>query len=231
MSDEKFTVVGGSIGDFLQVQNYILQLVAEKKLTASAFVLYSFYKSVAGFDNIYFGYDYISANCGLSKGNITKSNKLLIKENLIELKFRSEHMPKEVLICNEVALPRRVLKPTYKVEKKELDKEKIDHSKHIIYSKEGEQLDISLDHEKLLKVFTDFWKNRYRTEFYSKNDLETILQIKDPENAIKYVPILWSLDDIDKWVRDSDHSVTIFVKEYLAGKLQAHYPNTRYSYT
>lgn len=227
---EKFTVVAGPNGDFFKVQNYVLQLVAEKEITASALILYAFYKSVAGFDILKFGYEYISANTGLSKGNISKCNNLLIKNSLIELRFISEYMPREIIICNEYALPRRVLKKTFNVDKRVIKDGKKDLSKHIIFSKEGKELDISEDHEKLLKTFIDHWKHKYRTEFYSKNDLESILQIKDPKNAIKYIPILWSLDDIDTWVKNSDHTITIFVKEYLAGKLQAHFPNTRYSY-
>ena len=76
--------VRNSDGDFLQVQNFVLQLVAEKKLTHTAFVLYSFYRSIAGFDEIKMGYRYIEENCGVSKASISKCNRMLVGEGLIK---------------------------------------------------------------------------------------------------------------------------------------------------
>jgi hypothetical protein len=65
---------------------------------------------------------------------------------------------------------------------------------------------------------------------YPKVDFEKVLEIANITEAMKYIPVLWSLGEIDSWVRDSDHSISIFVKEYKDGKLQAHYPNTKHYY-
>ena len=102
--------VRNSDGDFLQVQNFVLQLVAEKRITHTAFVLYSFYRSVAGFDEIRMGYRYIEENCGVSKASISKCNRMLAEEGLIKITNQGPNSPFMIDIVPGYTLPRRKLR-------------------------------------------------------------------------------------------------------------------------
>ena len=55
-----------------------------------------------------------------------------------------------------------------------------------------------------------------------------VSEIDDFDQAIKMIPVLWCIED--DWVKNSDHSISVFVKEYKSGKLHSTYPNTRYYY-
>lgn len=234
--------------DFLQVQNYVLQLVAEGKITASAYVLYSFYKSLAGFKEIRCGYEYISLNTGLAKGNISKCNKLLIENELIQLYQKSRNHPFQILIRKGSDLPKRQLKsPEY------------DNDKHVEYSgcsprehqsspdehqsSRGEPIYIdniyntttgkekfTPEEEEFLLEFIKTWKYNTNSKRYPKKDFKKIKQIKNLKEARKLIPVLWIMDDFDNWVKTSDHSITIFMKEYNSGRLQSIYPNTKHYY-
>lgn len=67
-----------------------------------------------------------------------------------------------------------------------------------------------------------------KTDKYRKGDLNLVKEIDNIPLAKKLIPILWCIDD--KWVQKSDKSMTIFIKEYVNGKLQSTYPNTKYYY-
>ena len=82
---------------------------------------------------------------------------------------------------------------------------------------------------KFIDDFVTVWQKNCKSKYYTKKDFELVKQIKDIEDAKKYIPILWCLDDVDKWVRDSDHTLSVFVKEYKSKRLQAMYPKTVYA--
>ena len=102
--------VKNSDGDFAQIQNYVIQLAAEGKIHNSAFLLYAFYRSVAGFSKINFSYEYISLNTGISKGAITSGNKELVKNGLIIVKNNGKNKCHTINIITGSSLPRRQLK-------------------------------------------------------------------------------------------------------------------------
>ena len=97
MSKKGFKIIN-SDGDFHQIQNYVLQLRAEKRITSDAYVLYGFYRSVSGWDDIGCGYKYISKNTGLSVGSISKSNQILRKAGLIKVVNRGKNNPYEIVV-------------------------------------------------------------------------------------------------------------------------------------
>lgn len=261
--------IRNSDGDFFQAQNYVLQLLAEKKLSQSAFVLYTFYRSLAGFDEIRCGYNFISLNSGLSKGSITNGNKILQKEGLIVVHHQGPNKPFIIEITPGSNLPRRQLKKidyTTNVEEESAEHEesssadertvqKMNAEK--VQSSESERIktsnkyssykdnttaaraELNKNHKKkkpkyptehyelLATKFMDYWSHYYNAPGYAKTDYAKLLEIEEPLDAIKYIPVLWSLDEVDDWIRSSDHSISIFVKEYKSGRLQSYYPQTR----
>src|SRR6056297_3008733 len=106
---EDFTIERGHGYDFHIIQNYVLQLLAQKFINNSAFVLYAFYQSLNGFDNIRCSYEYIHLNTGLSKGSITKANQLLEKAGLIKIKNNGMKATNQIFIKDGNELPRRTL--------------------------------------------------------------------------------------------------------------------------
>lgn len=268
--------------DFALVQNYVIQLVAESKLTPSAFVLYTFYQSLNGFSTIKVGYRYIKENTGISTGNVSKCNDLLEKCGLIKKIDNGYKRAFTIELTPNHLIPRRVLK-TIQEDSDEAD----DSSSHIpavhsvnCSSDESEnqkmnteskncspdehiqilqqdsnytnttittapakiktkKLDTKLSvskepitfnesEAKFIDNFVEAWKIHSKSKYYTKNDFGMVKKLIDIEDASKYIEILWCLDDIDDWVRKSDHSLSIFVKEYKSGRLQALYPNTIY---
>jgi hypothetical protein len=254
----KETIIKNSDGDFLQIQNYVLQLVAEKKITQSAFILYSFYRSIAGFSEIRCGYNYISLNSGISKGSITAGNKLLEKNGLIKIIHKGRNNPFEIIITPGSTLPRREFKvPDYDNDSSSTNEHPVqpmnsneslssnnelikkDTNKNRFYKnsttgkkskKFAKNKKWSKEHELLKEKFIKHWQEYYNTDIYPKKDVNKLLEIDKPLVAIKYIPVLWSLDEVDQWIHNSDHSVTIFVKEYLSSRLETYYPNTKYYY-
>lgn len=260
---EKKFKIKNSDGDFLQVQNYVLELVSEKKISQSAFILYCFYRSLAGFSEIRCGYEYISLNSGLSKGSITNGNKLLIKNNLIEITNHGYNRSFEIDIISGSSLPRRSLKKVdrtdrevYVPKERSIDEQPVQQmNAEKVQRSESEQINISnkyssykynttaaeaalnkLGHNNttkyhsFLEEFADYYCDQYNIQAYRKKDFKKLLDIEDPTEAIKYIPVLWSLDESDKWIRNSDHSLSIFVKEYSSGRLQTYYPQTKHYY-
>lgn len=257
----KFTIKN-SDGDFFQSQNYILQLLAEKKITQSAFVLYCFYRSLAGFTEIRCGYKFISLNSSLSKGSITNANKILKDLGLIQIQDNGKNNPFSITITSGSLLPRRKLKNVdysnnssdseqpiqtlnteddlsseserininnkYSINKNNTTAEKTINLQKL-YKKHKPKAPIN-QYELLIQRFTDFWKSYYNQKEYYKQDLHAVFNIQEPLDAIKYISVLWSLDEADKWIKKSDHSLSIFVKEYLSGRLQSYYPQTRAYY-
>lgn len=229
--------IKNSDGDFMIIQNHILQLVAEKKITHTAFVLYSFYRSVAGFDEIRMGYRFIEANTGVSKGSISKCNKMLVQEGLIKITNNGPMNPFIIDIVSGSSLPRRKFKepvrgtssyyeqPVSDVNTKSLPDERIniEDKNTTTIGVDEEKLE---DYNKLNKKIIKTWKKHHGSKYYTKNDIEQIYKITEPKEALQYVDTMWSLDDVDKWTRESDHTISVFVHLYLNGKLQAHFKNT-----
>lgn len=239
--------IKNSDGDFLQVQNYILQLVAEKKLTHTAFVLYSFYRSIAGFDEIRMGYRFIEANTGVSKGSISKCNKLLVKEGLIRITNRGPNNPFLIDITPGSNLPRRKFKEPERAEYtppeenfskssssdehvSDMNTQSLQDERINIDNKNNTTIGVDVDkiedYNNLTTKIIKTWKKHHNSKFYTKQDLDQVYKIIEPKEAIKYVDTMWSLDEVDKWTRKSDHTISVFVHLYLTGKLQAYYQNT-----
>lgn len=258
-------LIKNSEGDFLQVQNYVLQLVSEKKVTQSAFILYCFYKSLAGFTEIKCGYDYISLNSGLSKGSITNGNKILEKFKLITIKNNGYNNPFEIILTLGAKLPRRALKKIDRPKKcvQQMNEELRSADEHHVQQMNAgdalrsadEQINIynkyslykynttaaskalenkssrrRTQYHSFLDAFSKHWCNQYNVPNYIKNDFKILLDIDDIDEAVKYIPVLWSIDEADKWIKNSDHSLSIFAKEYKSGRLQAYYPQTKHFY-
>lgn len=81
-----------------------------------------------------------------------------------------------------------------------------------------------------IREFKDYWCKMNRTDKYRIKDLESIDNIDNFNLARKLIPVLWSLDETDYWVKKSNHSFKVFVKEYLNGNLQTMYPKTEQYY-
>jgi hypothetical protein len=263
-------------GDFFQSQNYVLQLVSEEKLSHTAFVLYCFYRSISGFDEIRCSYEWISINSGISKGSITNGNKILAELSLIKIINNGPNRCFEIEITPGSSLPRRQLKAIERIQisssanersvqqmnaeseqgseaelintedKNSLYKDTttaaptpsiptaVEVSKNPKYNTSMARNKIRVQdpkpYTKFLEEFSNYWCNQYNQNVYPKVDFEKVLEIEDPIDALKYIPVLWSLGETDEWVRNSDHSISIFVKEYTSGKLQSYYPKTKHYY-
>lgn len=267
---EEFRVKGKG-NDFHMIQNYVLQMLAEKKINNVAFVLYAFYQSLNGFNSIYCSYQYISKNTGLSKASISNANKLLEKTKLIKIKRNGPNKPNEIFIRPGRDLPRRELKRLddrveFEEEYKEIDeifeepfddslpdeqKEGCSQDKQPVYNINSEddlsslderiQIEPNTDKElyrnrttkgeeteklKFLKSFKEYWCKIYNTDKYRIRDDDWVDKIDNYNLAKELIPVLWKLDDKDKWVRESNHSLRVFVKEYKNGNLQSLYPKT-----
>lgn len=268
---EDFTIERGHGYDFHIIQNYVLQLLAEKFINNSAFVLYAFYQSLNGFENIRCSYDYIRLNTGLSKGSITKANHLLEKAGLIKIKKNGMNMPNQIFIKDGNRLPRRTLKKVDRSEQNNKEYDSIefeptpvkdDSSDEQVKNKSSsdeqqiqevntesssdesiniENTDKELyrnntttgdwgEKELFLKEFKEYWCKMNRTDKYRIQDDNVVDKIDNYTLARKLIPILWHLDENDKWVKKSNHSLKVFVKEYLNGNLQTHYPKTSQYY-
>lgn len=237
-------------GDYHYIQNYVLQLTAEKKLTSSAYLLYGFYNSVGGFKKIEMGYKYISKNTGLSIGGISKSNKLLVKEGLISIHGNGVNTNYKIILTDSRKLPRRHLSSIERTSIGEaspseskiasLSESPVSPSegrlspgestytdkKYISkYTTTGRGLTKELD--LLVSKFIEHWEGVYKTK-YIKRDWNTLEGLEHPASVLRYIPVLWSLDGEDRWIKNSDHSLTIFAKELKSGRLQAFYPQTRH---
>lgn len=273
MSTEKTMVIRNPNNDYAMVQNYVVQLVAENKLTPHAFVLYAFYMSIGGFVEIKVGYRYIKENTGISVGNISKCNKLLEENGLIKKIDNGWKRTFNIELTPNYLIPRRTLKvvrdeicsvdencSSGEKENHEMNTESAPCSsgehiyrlqQNILYKentttavvknpKKTQKLDTkkqvdnknilyNADEANLIDVFITSWKNHYQSEHYTKGDYEAVKKIKDPVDALKYVEVLWCLDEVDDWIKNGDHTFSIFVKEYNSGKVQSYYPKTAYS--
>lgn len=234
--------IRNSDGDFLQVQNYVLQLVAEKRITHTAFVLYSFYRSIAGFNEIKMGYRYIEANSGVSKASISKCNKILVEEGLIKITNNGPNSQFTIDIIPGANLPRRTfIEPDRSYlncsssEQEETvhdmntkcspdERTNIDYKNNTTIGVDEEKID---EYNKLTKKIIKTWKKYTKSKYYTKNDIDQVYKIIEPKEALKYVDTMWSLDSVDKWTEKSDHTISVFVHLYLNGKLQAYFENTK----
>lgn len=208
--------------DYHQIQNYVLQLVAEKKITTSSYVLYSFYRSVAGFKNIAMGYKFISMNTGLSKGNITKCNKILEVNNLIKIHKRSHNHPFLIKFTAISKMPKRQffypdndlygfddleeiedeleeledelkeLENEAEVKKAKRRRKNSLLSKKPIPRKMSEQDKEA--YEELVNLYKDCWEEKMLAP-YPKNDEQKIYTIKNPEEAKKYIKIPFKIKE------------------------------------
>jgi hypothetical protein len=249
--------IGNPDGDFLQIQNYVLQLVAEGKLHFSTFVLYAFYRSVGGFSEIRFSYETIGLNTNLSKGAISAGNKQLKENGLIIIKDNGKNKCNNIYVIPGSSLPRRKLKkavqitdssnieqPVQKMNTNEPECSKNVTDKHSTIKNSSiknnttkasttKETEVEMDKQtpeqaKFIEDYIKFWTHQYKTKRYRKNDLYKVSEIDDLEQATKMIPVLWCIQD--KWVEKSDYSLSVFVKEYKSGKLHSTLPNTRYGY-
>lgn len=273
------TIVNPS-SDFHQMQNYVLQLLAEKKITTSAYALYGFYCSVNGWTKLEMGYEYISKNTGLSIGNISKCNRLLQQNKLIAIFGNGVNVNYEIRIKDPRKLPKRQLFPVERATKgsarsapaatgstsaaqaaklcpgvspSENEEDSVSQDETPVSNGESQTVSVSpgeatytgteteslqtkktttgaeplsKEQRHFIDTFTSTWCEKYGTKSYLKDDYSKVLEIPDPVEALKYIPVLWSLGEVDRWVSKSDHTLTVFVKELKAGKLQACYPDT-----
>lgn len=224
-------------GDFLLTQNYVIQLCAEGIITSSDFLLYCFYRSISGFKEIKCGYEYISLNTGLSKGVISAGNNRLLEAGLIKLRKFGYRKTFQVFTVPGNNLPRRKLK---KVEREIEEEDWIEKSTDKYIDKVSDSFKRTTKYNlydyrpspeilEFIEKFVDEWCSRNKTGFYYKNDYKKLEEI-DVKDAMKYIPVMWSLDGVDDWVDTSDHVISVFVELFKQGKLQNHYPKTKYYY-
>ena len=225
MGNDTFEIID-SDGDFSMVQNYVIQLCSEKIITAKDFLLYSFYRSISGFKEIRPSYDYISLNTGISKGAISAGNSRLGETGLIKIKKNGVNKTFQIFLQPGSSLPRRQLKCLNRVVGGVCEEEKHQYSGEVRKFKQKPQFDPDEAQQKFINKFIKYWCKQNGVETYPKNDFAKVLEI-DCAQAIKYIPVLWSLGEADIWVGKSDYSISIFVKEYKNGRIQAFYPKTR----
>lgn len=297
MKDKSFKVTGNE--DFTIIPNYVIQMMAEKIISTTAFALYCVYKSFDGFNQIYPGMRYLVANSGLSLGTISKANVILEKAGLIKIKKRGPNTSNEIFIRSTREFPRRTLKnprrdreveeETFEMEFESLamnaeqvherikeeqrkndyefepleveeedeqstveDEQPISQDEQPVHdmnsrsalSSPDEQIqtqdytDKDLDRQSttrdekylFLKEFREYWCKMYKTDKYRIADKDIIDTIDNYSLARKMIPVLWSMDEKDKWIKNSNHSLTVFAKEFNNGNLQSMYPKTEKFY-
>jgi len=297
MKDKSFKVVGAN-EDFTIIPNYVIQMMAEGTITHIAMCLYLLYKSFDGFNQIFPGMRYISANSKLSLGSISNANKILEKAGLIKIKKRGPNVSNEIFIRSTRDFPRRVLKNPRRenqeedqdieiefeplalnaeevhrrIEEEQLkndgefepfeyeDDEQYNSSDEQAHSpdeqpvhetntrsalsspderiqtqdytdKELNRKSTTRDEKSLfIKEFKEYWCKMNKTDKYRIADLDSADEIDNFSLARKLIPVLWSLDETDHWVKRSNHSLKVFVKEYVNGNLQSIYPKTEQYY-
>jgi hypothetical protein len=88
---------------------------------------------------------------------------------------------------------------------------------------------LSKDQKAFVDRYKIEWKEKFKSK-YPRDDFNVITKIRDINEAAKYIPTIFKVGSVDKWIRDSDHSLTVFVQALKSGKLQSFYPNTMDSY-
>ena len=247
-------------GDFFQCQNYVLQLLADKIISQPAFILYCFYKSTAGFSQICYSYEYISVNSGISKGSITKGIKQLEDAGLVVVTRYGTNKTFDIQLVPGSNLPRRTLKSLERKgplfdgfkdpaenftaqdnathEKKKRKKKpslptksmKEDVKKKFDKSEDFDPNSLSQEAIDFWNEFTDVWKSHSKTQYYPKNDMYQLVEIENFEEAKRLIPVMWTLDEVDKWTKKSDHTLSVFVHLLKIGKLNNFYPKTSHYY-
>jgi len=242
-------------GDFFQVQNYVLQLLAEGKISQPAFILYTFYKSTAGFSQINYSYEFIRVNSSISKGAITKGIKQLEESGLIQVTRYGANKTFDVKIIPGANLPRRTLKqverkgplfdgfnnPDDNFKAAEQHKEKRgrkpelptqsmrdDVAKKFNKAKDFDASTLSSEAIDFWNAFQEEWKRKTKSTYYPKDDMYQLTDIANYEEAKRLIPVMWVLCEHDKWTRDSDKTLSVFVHLLKIGKLNALYPKTSF---
>jgi len=233
-------------GDFFQTQNYILQLLAEEKISQPAFILYCFYKSTGGFSQINYSYEFISINSGISKGSITKGIKQLEKAGLIEVLRYGPNKTFDVKLVPGSNLPRRTLKQIARkvqntndpnnnfmaqeayCKKPELPTQSMrdDVAKKYNKSKDFDPSTLSKEAINFYDAFLTMWKRKAKSNYYSRDDMHKLTEIEDYEEAKKLLPIFWLYDEVNDWVKGGDHALSVFV--HVLDGLRHHYPKTSF---
>jgi hypothetical protein len=258
----EFQIEKGKGYDFHIIQNYVLQMVADGILNPTAYLLYGFYQSLNGFKQIVTGYEYIKANTGLSKGSISKSNKMLEKAGLIKIKERGYNQPNQIFIRDGNEIPRRELRDPRKnkqqqeeydsIEFQPIPEESSSHEQQSTHSRSSGEQPVSevnsgcssdepihienkynyIDNtttpakQQFISSFKEYWCKMYNTDKYRIDDEDIAEDIDNYDLATKLIPVLWKLGEKDSWVRKSNYSMKVFVKEYNNGNLQSLYPST-----
>jgi len=233
-------------GDFFQVQNFALQLLAQKEISLPAFILYCFYKSTGGFSQINYSFEFISINSGISKGSITKGIKELEKVGLIEVLRHGPNKTFGIKLVPGSNIPRRILKQINREEiihndpnnnfitqktrpkKPELPTQsmKDDVSKKYNKARNFDASTLSKEALEFYEAFVTMWKKKSKTKYYSKNDMYKLLDIQDFNEAKKLIPVFWVYGEVNTWVKTSDHGLSAFV--HVLDGLRNHYPKTSF---
>lgn len=241
--------------DFFMCQNYVLQMVAEKKISQPAFILYCFYKSTNGFPQINYSFEYISKNCGISKGSISKGLEQLEQGGLIEVIRYGANKTFDIKIVPGENLPRRTLqsisrkgdseydanpeenfiaqeqaKPVSRKPKLPTKEMRETVEKKFNKNKNFDPSSLSKEAVEFWHEFIETWKTKSDSNHYPKNDMYQLEKIKDFDEATKLIPVMWVLDERDEWTKNSDHTLSVFVHLLEIGKLQSLYPQTSFYY-
>lgn len=240
-------------GDFFQCQNYVLQLLSEKQISQPAFILYCFYKSTAGFSQIKYSFDYIAKNAGISKGAVSKGLKQLEEIGLIEVIRYGTNKTFDIKLVPGTNLPRRILKALDRTgelydgdknpdenfvaqtkrrrkKKPDLPTESMKQDVKNKYErvKNFDPMSLNPEQVKFWHDFTDEWTRHAKGAYYPKDDMYKILDIENLEEATRMIPVMWVLDETDTWVKNSDHTLSVFTHLLKIGKLQNQYPKTSF---
>ena len=236
-----------SDGDFSQIQNYVIQLLAEGKISQPAFILYCFYKSTGGFSQINYSYEFISINSGISKGSITKGIKQLEDAGLIEVLRYGPNKTFDIKLVPGSNLPRRILKQISRKgsitpnnpevnfvaqearsKKPELPTQsmKDDVTKKYNKSKNFDPSSLSKEALDFFEAFLAMWKKKAKSNYYSRDDMHKLTEIEDFKEAKKLLPVFWLYDEVNDWVKGGDHALSVFV--HVLDGLRHHYPKTSF---
>jgi hypothetical protein len=215
--------------DFFICQNYLLDLVKQKKISTTDFTLYSFLRSISGFHKIECSYQYYHINTGLSLGAISASFRHLEENNLIIRQFRGNRKTFVVDMVPGENLPRRVLD---KIDYTDVEKPKIKDNFAAQQKANNPKFmaNLSEDGHKFWNTWRDYWMKMNNTKYYPKDDSYELQNISNFAEAIKLIPVLWVLAEdknpTGKWVKGGDYSLSVF--RHVYSNLLARYPHTSF---
>jgi DNA-binding transcriptional regulator GbsR (MarR family) len=216
-------------GDFFVCQNYLLDLMRQKKISTTDLSLYAFLKSISGFPKIECSYQYYHLNTGISIGAISASFQHLEENNLVTRQFRGNRKTFIVDLVPDNHLPRRILE---KIDYTDIEKPQIKEN-FAAQQKATNSVfmaNLSEDGQRFWNTWKDYWAKMNDTNYYLKNDSYELQNISDYSEAIKLIPVLWVLAEDNtptgRWIRNGDYSLSVF--RHVYAKLLARYPRTSF---